>query len=215
MTLPYSANALSPHSSPRAFWESCFTVGCHRNHPQEEPGLLFWDKDKRQGRLWNLEQRQELSRADAGPVVLFLPPTSFHPLSLHQAFFCSLGNPCTQGPAETHLEAALVQVRSQVMSRCRHWTLDPTPRSFAQWLLLPSSYIVSGKCRKKGCAGPAALWPHPLPGRCPPYPVSVVREACPAAISKPRRVPGTLLARPGAGTLNPRDFSAAAVESMN
>lgn len=74
----------------------------------------------------------------------------------------------------------------------------------------------SGKCRKKGCAGPTALRPHPPPRRCPPYPALVVgREASPAASSKPRRVPGTLLGRPGAGTLNPRDFSAAAAGSMN
>lgn len=63
-------------------------------------------------------------------------------------------------------------------------------------------------------SGPAALWPHPPPGRCPPYPVLVVgREPRPAAIAKPQRVPGTHPARPGAGTLNPRDFSAAAAGS--
>lgn len=134
-------------------------------------------------------------------------------------------HPCLvvpRGPAETHLETVLVQVRSHVMSCCLHtggqesepWT--QLPRSFAQWLPLPPSYNVSGKCRKKGCAGPAVLWPRPPPGRCPPYPVLVVgRETRPAAIAKPRRVPGSLPVRPGAGTLNPRDFSAAAAGSMN
>lgn len=123
--------------------------------------------------------------------------------------------------AETHLETVPFQVRSQVTAAVAHWksavrTLDPTPLSFAQRLLLPPSNMSSGKCRKKGCAGPTALRPHPPPRRCPPYPVLVVgREASPAASSKPRRVPGTLLGRPGAGTLNPRDFSAAAAGSMN